>query len=94
MQVELGDLCWGPAPTRADNGVEGPQAVLLQGSWGGEMYWEQQAHVEGTMHEEKRVPAMHLYSGATVLSSSGAVSAYPFVCASRISTPRTSKGSH
>jgi len=25
MQVELGDLCWGPAPSQADHGVEGPQ---------------------------------------------------------------------
>ena len=77
MQVELGDLCWGPPPSPADNGVEGPQSVLLRGSWDGEMYREQQAHVEGTMHEDTRVLAMHLYSDATVLSSSGAVSAYP-----------------
>jgi len=77
MQVELGDLCWGPPPSPADNGVEGPQSVLLRGSWDGEMYREQQAHVEGTMHEDTRVLTMHLYSDATVLSSSGAVSAYP-----------------
>jgi len=40
------------------------------------MYREQHAHVQGTMPEDTRVLPMHLYSGATVLSSSGAVSVY------------------
>ena len=77
LQVELGDLCWGAAPSPAGNGVEAPQSTLLRGSWDGEMYREQHAHVQGTMPEDTRVLAMHLYSDATVLSSSGAVSAYP-----------------
>jgi len=94
MQVELEEQCWEPAPSPADNGVEGPQSVLLRGIWDEEMYREQQAHVEGTMHEDTRVLAMHLYSDATVLSSSGAVSRTLCVCASSTSTPRTCDGSH
>jgi len=54
-----------------------PQSVLLQGGWDGEMYRQQSAHVEGTMQRATRVLGMHLYSDATVLSSSGALSAYP-----------------
>jgi len=77
LQVELGDLCWGAAPSPAGNGMEAPQSTQLRGSWDGEMYREQHAHVQGTMPEDTRVLAMHLYSDATVLSSSGAVSAYP-----------------
>jgi len=50
--------------------------VLLRGSCDGKMYREHRAHVEGTMHEDTRVLAMHLYSDSTALSSSGAVSAY------------------
>ena len=77
LQVELGDLCWGAAPWPARNGVEEPQSTLLRCSWDGERYREQHTYVQGTMPEDTRVLAMHLYSEATVLSSSGAVSAYP-----------------
>jgi len=77
LQVELGDLCWGAAPSPAGNRVEAPQSTLLRGSWDGELYREQHAHVQGTILEDKRLLAMHLYSDATLLSSSGAVSAYP-----------------
>ena len=41
------------------------------------MYQEQRARVDGTMQRGTRVLGMHLYSNATVLSSSGAVLAYP-----------------
>ena len=90
MAVELGDLCWGedeenpavnpPSPssgmdTASTDGT--PQSILLRGAWDGEMYREQRAHVEGTIQRGTRVLGMHLYSDATVLSSSGAVSAYP-----------------
>ena len=40
------------------------------------MYKQQQEHVDGTLHPGKRVLRFYLYSNATVLSSSGAVSAY------------------
>jgi len=60
LQVGLGDLCWGAAPSPAGNGVETPQSTLLRGSWDGEMYREQHALVQGTMPEDTRVLAMHL----------------------------------
>jgi len=41
------------------------------------MFREQHTHVQGTLPDDSRVLAMHLYSDATVISSSGAVSAYP-----------------
>ena len=41
------------------------------------MYKEQHYHVQGTMRQGTRVLGLHLYSDSTVLSSSGAVSAYP-----------------
>jgi len=78
MQVKMGDLCWGEeVQATMDAGTDDPQSMLLRGVRDGEMYRQQRAHVESTMKEGTRVLAMDLYSDATVLSSSGAVSAYP-----------------
>jgi len=71
VQVELGDLCCGAAPSPAGNGVEALQSTLLRGSWDGELDREQHAHVQGTMLEDKRVLACTctrtlLYSVAAV----------------------------
>jgi len=41
------------------------------------MYKEQHYHVQGTMRKGTRVLGLHIYSDSTVLSSSGAASAYP-----------------
>jgi len=41
------------------------------------MYRQQQEHVDGTLNPGTRVLGFYLYFDATVLISSGAVSAYP-----------------
>lgn len=61
----------------AGPGTDGAEPSLLRGVWDGEMFKEQAAHVRGTMPEGTKVLGLHIYSDATVLSRSGAVSAYP-----------------
>lgn len=57
--------------------TDGAQSTLLRGTWNGEMYKEQAAHVAASMRAGTRMLVLHLYSDDTVLSDSGAVSAYP-----------------
>lgn len=80
LRAEPNQLCWGPPPAdeSMSSGTEGAaQPTLLTGVWDGEMFKEQAAHVRGTMRAGTRVLGLHLYSDSTVLSGSGAVSAYP-----------------
>jgi len=70
--TQRGDLYWGP--DTADDSV--PDTVLRV-ALDGEMYKEQLYHLRGTKRQGTRVLGLHLYSDSTVLSSSGAVSAYP-----------------
>jgi len=72
LNTQYGDLYWGPDTT--DDSV--PDTVL-RGAWDGEMYKEQHYHMQGTTRQGTRVLGLHVYSDSTVLSSSGAVSAYP-----------------
>ena len=86
MRAKPDDLYWGrPSRTGQDSSsadastgasTTSPDTVL-RNAWDGEMYQQQQEHVDGTVHPGTRVLGFYLYSDATVLSSSGAVSAYP-----------------
>lgn len=49
----------------------------LRDSWDGAMYQEHLRHVHATISRTTRVLGLHIYSDATVVSSRGAVSAYP-----------------
>lgn len=80
LQALPTELHWGPPEGSEDEMVgdtDGAQSTLLRGTWTGEMYQEQAAHVAATMRAGTRMLVLHLYSDATVLSDSGAVSAYP-----------------
>jgi len=72
VNTQYGDLYWGPETI--DDPV--PDTVL-RGAWDGQMYKEQLYHVQATTRQGTRVLDLHLYSDSTVLSSSGAMSAYP-----------------
>jgi len=85
MRAKPDDLYWG-RPSRTGKDASSADAItgasktsphtVLRNAWDGEMYKQQQEHVDGTLHPGKRVLRFYLYSNATVLSSSGAVSAY------------------
>jgi len=86
MRAQPEDLYWGASPsTEHDAGsidastgasMTAPDTVLCN-AWDGEMYKRQKEHVDGTLHPGTRVLGFYMYSDSTVLSSSGAVSAYP-----------------
>jgi len=82
MRAMSGDLYWGPTPSTEaeaqsmETSTNAPKKAL-RGAWNGEMYKEQNDHVQGTLSSGTRVLGLHLYSDSTVLSNSGAVSAYP-----------------
>lgn len=70
------------APTNHDQSrrnLFAAKPFVLRGFWDGEMLAELAAHVEGAMREGAKTLGLHLYSNATVLSSSRAVSAYPLL---------------
>lgn len=86
------DLRWGPedasegcAEGRAGQGTGQQEAAgqapsanpVLRNGWDGEMFAEHRRPVIGTISTTCRVLGLHIYSDATVLSGSGAVSAYP-----------------
>lgn len=87
LRADPDDLYWGDEPaddemTGGSTGgagcsQNGAEPTLLRGVWDGEMFKEQAAHVQGTMPEGTKVLGLHIYSDATVLTRSGAVSAYP-----------------
>lgn len=91
LRAAPGDMFWGGAPTdqpwecsltgrnpgAACGVAEGAQSTLLRGVWDGERFKEQVAHEQGTMSAGTKVLGLHVYSDETVLSRSGAVSAYP-----------------
>jgi len=82
MRDMPGDLYWGTAPSTEaeaqsmETSTNAPKKAL-RGAWNGEMYKEQNDHVQATLPSGTRVLGLHLYSDSTVLSNSGAVSAYP-----------------
>jgi len=89
MSAKPGDLYWGPSRDAScaaggdaassmdpDASTTKPDTVL-RNAWDGEMYKKQEEHVDGTLHPGTRELGIYIYSDATVLSSSGAVSAYP-----------------
>jgi len=77
-----GDLHWRPAPSTEaeaqsmETSTNTPKKTL-RGAWDAEIYKEQNEHVQGTLSSGTRVLGLHVYSDSTVMSSSGAVSAYP-----------------
>jgi len=80
------DLNWGPSSsTEHDAGSMDASTdasttardTVMRNAWDAEMYKRQKEHVDGTLHPRKRVLGFYVYSDSTVLSSSGAVSAYP-----------------
>jgi len=87
MGVEFRNPCWGkdeeypPSPSSGTprKTTDNPPTLLflLRGAWEAKMCREQRAHVEGTTQQGTRVLGMHLYTDATVPSSSGAVLDYP-----------------
>jgi len=50
--------------------------TVLRNAWDGKMYKNREEHVDGTVHLRTRVLGFYIYSDATALSSSGAVSSY------------------
>jgi len=86
MRAKPDDLNWG-RPSRTGKDAASADAstdasttfsnTVLRSAWDGEMNKQQQEHVNGTVHPGTRVLGLYLYSDATVLSNSGAVSAYP-----------------
>lgn len=79
LQASSDDLCWEPPPATSpilDSSAGAAAQPLLRGAWDGEMYQKHAAHVRATMDNGTQVLVLHLYSDSTVLSGSGAVSAY------------------
>jgi len=86
LSAQFEDLNWGPSSsTEHDAGSMDASTdasttardTVLRNAWDTEIYKRQKEHVDGTLHPGTRVLGFYVYSDSTVLSSSGAVSAYP-----------------